>query len=161
MAGEGSARLALRLGSITLHAIGQLLPEQLKAFHNSNYIFPVRNMFQLSMSFRSDRLLHHAPLLVTLRAEDACPLRVPHRREKSSARVHGHRSRKDLGRKDCYWFEQSSRLMKGIPGAWRPYLEQIAALRVQSGDVLRLWPSTIVGETLFGLSEPSVSKVRL
>ncbi|VDN45353.1 unnamed protein product, partial [Gongylonema pulchrum] len=33
-------RLVLRIGSLTFNHIGQLLPEQLKAFHNSEHIFP-------------------------------------------------------------------------------------------------------------------------
>ncbi|VDK49033.1 unnamed protein product [Gongylonema pulchrum] len=34
-------RLVLRIGSLTFNHIGQLLPEQLKAFHNSEHIFPI------------------------------------------------------------------------------------------------------------------------
>lgn len=34
-------RLVLRVGSLIFNHIGQLLPEQLKAFHNSDHIFPV------------------------------------------------------------------------------------------------------------------------
>lgn len=38
-------RLVLRVGSLIFSHIGQLLPEQLKAFHNSDHIFPVRLCF--------------------------------------------------------------------------------------------------------------------
>ncbi|VDO54138.1 unnamed protein product [Brugia timori] len=34
-------RLVLRVGSLIFSHIGQLLPEQLKAFHNSDHIFPI------------------------------------------------------------------------------------------------------------------------
>lgn len=33
--------MMMRVGSLIFHKIGQLLPEQLKTFHNENYIFPV------------------------------------------------------------------------------------------------------------------------
>ena len=38
---------AIRIGSLILHNIGQLLPHQLNSghFHNRNYIYPVINHF--------------------------------------------------------------------------------------------------------------------
>jgi [histone H3]-lysine4 N-trimethyltransferase MLL3 len=38
--------MMMRVGSLIFHSIGQLLPEQLKTFHNSDYIFPVLNFSQ-------------------------------------------------------------------------------------------------------------------
>ncbi|VDK26392.1 unnamed protein product, partial [Anisakis simplex] len=36
-----STKLTLRVGTLIFHQIGQLLPEQLKSFHNSDFIFPI------------------------------------------------------------------------------------------------------------------------
>lgn len=36
-----NSQLGLRIGSLIFHQIGQLLPHQLKEFHNENFIYPI------------------------------------------------------------------------------------------------------------------------
>lgn len=38
---DSNTRLCLRLGALSFFQVGQLLPEQLKTFHNATHIFPV------------------------------------------------------------------------------------------------------------------------
>ncbi|KAG0715222.1 Histone-lysine N-methyltransferase trr [Chionoecetes opilio] len=127
----------LRIGSLILLAIGQLLPHQLQAFHTPYCIYPVG--YQVIRFYWSMRHLHK-------RCAYECSI---HDKE-------GQPEFRIIVKEDGY--EDQLYISCSPKGVWTKVLEPLAELR-QKADVVRLFPQYISGEDLFGLTEPAIVRI--
>ncbi|XP_066943900.1 histone-lysine N-methyltransferase 2C-like isoform X12 [Macrobrachium rosenbergii] len=127
----------LRIGSLTLLSIGQLLPNQLQAFHTPYCIYPVG--YQVVRFYWSMRRLHkRCAYECSIHEKDGQPeFRILVREE---------------------GFEDHTFVSCSPKGVWNKVLEPIAEMR-QKADVVRLFPQYISGEDLFGLNEPAIVRI--
>ncbi|VDN01426.1 unnamed protein product, partial [Thelazia callipaeda] len=127
-------RLVLRVGSLIFSHIGQLLPEQLKTFHNSDHIFPigynVRRIFW-SPSNPTDRIQYQCTIC-----------------DKASAPEFV------ISYKDGTEIRETS-----ASAAWNHVLMEVERMRDRNDGLLRLFSTNLTGENLFGLTEAAVSKM--
>ncbi|KAK8388323.1 hypothetical protein O3P69_020366 [Scylla paramamosain] len=127
----------LRIGSLILLAIGQLLPHQLQAFHTPYCIYPVG--YQVIRYYWSMRRLHK-------RCAYECSI---HDKD-------GQPEFRIIVKEDGY--EDHAFVSCSPKGVWTKVLEPLAELR-QKADVVRLFPQYISGEDLFGLTEPAIVRI--
>ncbi|XP_050716817.1 histone-lysine N-methyltransferase 2C-like isoform X5 [Eriocheir sinensis] len=127
----------LRIGSLILLAIGQLLPHQLQAFHTPYCIYPVG--YQVIRYYWSMRRLHK-------RCAYECSIHDKDGQPEFRIIV------KEDGYEDHVFISCSPK------GVWTKVLEPLAELR-QKADVVRLFPQYISGEDLFGLTEPAIVRI--
>ncbi|KAK6102077.1 SET domain family protein [Brugia pahangi] len=127
-------RLVLRVGSLIFSHIGQLLPEQLKAFHNSDHIFPigynVKRIFW-SITNANDRIQYQCTIC-----------------DKSSAPEFV------ISYEDGQEIRENS-----ASAAWNHILVEVERTRDKDDGLLRLFPANLTGDSLFGLTETAVSKM--
>ncbi|XP_068205977.1 histone-lysine N-methyltransferase 2C-like isoform X15 [Palaemon carinicauda] len=127
----------LRIGSLTLLSIGQLLPNQLQAFHTPYCIYPVG--YQVVRFYWSMRRLHK-------RCAYECSI------HEKDGQPEFHIIVREEGFEDHMFVSCSPK------GVWNKVLEPIAEMR-QKADVVRLFPQYISGEDLFGLNEPAIVRI--
>ncbi|KAI1731709.1 PHD-finger domain-containing protein [Ditylenchus destructor] len=128
-----STDMMMRVGSLIFQKIGQLLPEQLKTFHNENYIFPIG--YRVTRIFWSPNSAHE-------RARYECIVE-----DKSNSPEF------------CVMYESHEFRDKTPNGAWNRLLTSIMQCREKAGNMLRFFPNQTNGETLFGFNEPAISKM--
>ncbi|XP_071540275.1 uncharacterized protein trr isoform X3 [Panulirus ornatus] len=127
----------LRIGSLILLSIGQLLPHQLQAFHTPYCIYPVG--YQVIRFYWSMRQLHK-------RCAYECSIHENDGQPEFRITV------KEEGYEDHTFVSCSPK------GVWNKVLEPMAEMR-QKADVVRLFPQYISGEDLFGLTEPAIVRI--
>ncbi|CAI4230318.1 unnamed protein product [Auanema sp. JU1783] len=125
-------KMCMRLGALSFFNVGQLLPDQLKSFHNTNFIYP--NGYKAFRWFWS-------PVDAKVRVLFECTIQENELRP---------------------WFVVTGENMKfeGFTPieSWKPVLSEVEKLRAQS-DAIRFFPNIIEGETMFGLTEGAISKI--
>uniref|UniRef100_A0AC34GVX6 Histone-lysine N-methyltransferase n=1 Tax=Panagrolaimus sp. ES5 TaxID=591445 RepID=A0AC34GVX6_9BILA len=128
-----SSDMMMRVGNLVFYAIGQLLPEQIKSFHDANFIYPVG--YKVVRFFWHPGHLHERiGYECVIENKDNVPVfRVTF---------------------DEYDLRDSTPQF-----AWNRILNRIQTLRDRQKDVLRFFPSQVPGENLFGLNEIAISKM--
>ncbi|XP_029102170.1 histone-lysine N-methyltransferase 2C isoform X4 [Scleropages formosus] len=126
-----------RVGSLVLHTVGQLLPQQMAAFHGSSAIFPV--------GYESSRIywsMRHG----NRRCRYLCSIDEKEGSPEFIIRV------VEQGYEDL--------VLKGTTpkGVWDQVLEQVAQHRTETGT-LKLFPVYLKGEDLFGLTVSAVTRI--
>lgn len=130
---------AIRIGSMILHNIGQLLPHQLASgnFNNRSYIYPVgykatRIYWSINNCFRRCRYL------CSIDENDGLP-------EFTVTVI-------DEG------FERQTFTEKTPNAIWRNILSRIERLRIEN-DLVKLFSNYFTGEYMFGLMEPHIIRL--
>ncbi|XP_069504020.1 histone-lysine N-methyltransferase 2C isoform X2 [Ambystoma mexicanum] len=134
---RGERDHTFRVGSLIFHTIGQLLPQQMQAFHSSTALFPVgyeASRLYWSMRYANKRCRY----LCSIEEKDGVPWFVIRVVE------HGH---EDLVLSDTT-----------PKGAWDKILEPVACCR-KGTEILRLFPIYLKGEDLFGLTVSAVVRI--
>uniref|UniRef100_A0AC34REB7 Histone-lysine N-methyltransferase n=1 Tax=Panagrolaimus sp. JU765 TaxID=591449 RepID=A0AC34REB7_9BILA len=128
-----SCEMMMRIGSLVFYHIGQLLPDQMKSFHNSNFIFPV--------GYKVVRIFWH-PKDVERRIGFECTIEdnnnVPQFRVA---------------------FEDKEIRESSPNAAWTRILNALQQTREKNGNVLRFFANQLNGETLFGFHEIPITKM--
>ncbi|XP_022247469.1 histone-lysine N-methyltransferase 2C-like isoform X2 [Limulus polyphemus] len=124
----------IRIGSLILWNVGQLLPHQLQAFHSSTSIYPVG--YKAVRMYWSIRRLGK-------RCRYVCSIRDFSGKPDFQIQVQepGH---------DEFTLKDST-----PKGVWQQVLEPIQEMR-QQAKTINVFPNFITGEDLFGLTEPSI-----
>lgn len=127
----------LRVGSLILCNVGQLLPHQLQNFHTPNYIYPIGyqiKRFYWSMRQPNKRCRYVCSIAdVSGRPEFRVLVQEPH--------------------------QEDIELRDATPKAiWLRILEQLAQMRKEH-QLVQLFPKYVSGEDLFGLTEPAVVRI--
>ncbi|KAM4728821.1 histone-lysine N-methyltransferase 2C isoform 1-T1 [Anableps anableps] len=126
-----------RVGSLVLHAIGQLTPLQMSAFHSPTTIFPVGyEACRIYWSMRHGN--RRCRYVCSVEDNDGLP--------EFTIRV------VEQGYQDLILTDTSPK------GVWDKVLGPVAEKRAESGT-LRLFPVYLKGEDLFGLSVPAVTRI--
>ncbi|XP_075444004.1 histone-lysine N-methyltransferase 2C isoform X13 [Ascaphus truei] len=134
---RGERDHTFRVGSLIFHAIGQLLPQQMQAFHSLTALFPVgyeASRLYWSMRYANRRCRY----LCSIEEKDGFPLFV--------IRVIEH------GHEDLVLTDSTPK------GVWDKILEPVANCRKKS-EILRLFPVYLKGEDLFGLTVSAVARI--
>ncbi|XP_070974437.1 histone-lysine N-methyltransferase 2C-like [Oncorhynchus clarkii lewisi] len=126
-----------RVGSLVLHAVGQLTPSQMAAFHSTSAIFPVG--YEACRIYWSMR---HG----NRRCRYLCS--VEEREEQPEFRVRV----VEQGYKDLVLTDSTAK------GVWDKVLGPVADKRTEIGT-LKLFPVYLKGEDLFGLTVSAVTKI--
>ncbi|XP_037837713.1 histone-lysine N-methyltransferase 2C isoform X3 [Kryptolebias marmoratus] len=126
-----------RVGSLVLHAIGQLTPEQMSAFHSSTAIFPVG--YEACRIYWSMR---HG----SCRCRYVCSVEDSDGQPEFTIRVI------EQGYQDLVLTDTSPK------GVWDKVLGPVAEKRAETGT-LRLFPVYLKGEDLFGLTVSAITKI--
>ncbi|KAK3099196.1 hypothetical protein FSP39_000848 [Pinctada imbricata] len=137
--GQEDGNHLLRVGSLILHNVGQLLPHQIQTgkFHTRDYIYPV--------GFKSSRLYWSMRRLYK-RCRYNCKITEKEGRPWFIITV------VEPGCEDVTFQDSSPRAV------WNKILEPLDKLR-RAADLVKIFPNFITGEELFGLTEPSVVRV--
>ncbi|XP_063317746.1 histone-lysine N-methyltransferase 2C-like isoform X5 [Pelmatolapia mariae] len=126
-----------RVGSLVLHAIGQLTPLQMASFHSSTAIFPVGyEACRIYWSMRHGN--RRCRYICSVEERDGIP--------EFTIRVI------EQGYQDMVLTDTSAK------GVWDKVLGPVAEKRAESGT-LKLFPVYLKGEDLFGLTVPAVAKI--
>nr|XP_033787549.1 histone-lysine N-methyltransferase 2C isoform X5 [Geotrypetes seraphini] len=126
-----------RVGSLIFHTIGQLLPQQMQAFHSSTALFPVgyeASRFYWSMRYANKRCRY----LCSIEETDGFPV--------FQIRVI------EQGHEDLILCDTTPK------GVWDKILDPVADIREDS-ELLRLFPGYLKGEDLFGLTVSAVTRI--
>ncbi|XP_057712545.1 histone-lysine N-methyltransferase 2C isoform X1 [Corythoichthys intestinalis] len=126
-----------RIGSLVLHAIGQLTPAQMANFHSTTAIFPVG--YEACRIYWSMR---HG----NRRCRYVCSVEETEGQPEFTIRVI------EQGYEDLVLTDTSAK------GVWDKVLGPVAEKRTESGT-LKLFPVYLKGEDLFGLTASSVAKI--
>ncbi|XP_028283859.1 histone-lysine N-methyltransferase 2C isoform X3 [Parambassis ranga] len=126
-----------RVGSLVLHAMGQLTPPQMAAFHSSTAIFPVG--YEACRIYWSMR---HG----NRRCRYVCSVEDGDGQPEFTIRVI------EQGYQDLLLSDTSAK------GVWDKVLGPVSEKRTESGT-LKLFPVYLKGEDLFGLTVPAVTKI--
>ncbi|XP_033960540.1 histone-lysine N-methyltransferase 2C isoform X2 [Pseudochaenichthys georgianus] len=126
-----------RVGSLVLHAIGQLTPLQMAAFHSNTAIFPVG--YETCRIYWSMRHGNH-------RCRYVCSVEDRENVPEFSIKVI------EQGYKDLVLTDSSAK------GVWDKVLGPVSEKRNEVGT-LKLFPVYLKGEDLFGLTVPAVTKI--
>lgn len=127
----------MRVGSLILLSIGQLLPHQLQAFHTPNYIYPIGYKimrFFWSMKHPNKRC-RYVCSIVDVAGRPEFRIQVKEQNEDEIE------LRDDSAKKVC-----------------QRILAQIAKLR-KDNQLVQVFPKYISGEDLFGLNEPGIVRI--
>lgn len=129
----------LRVGSLILHCIGHLMPYQIVSckYHTRDYIYPVG--FKSSRFYWSMRRLYK-------RCRYVCSIYESDGRPGFKIQV------VEKGFEDLIMDDSSPR------GVWLKVLEPLDKMR-KNADLVKIFPSFITGEELFGLTEPTIIRV--
>ncbi|XP_053350621.1 histone-lysine N-methyltransferase 2C isoform X4 [Clarias gariepinus] len=126
-----------RVGSLVFHSVGQLLPQQMEAFHSSAAIFPVG--YEASRIYWSMRHANRrCRYLCSIDEKDGAP--------EFTIRV------VEQGYEDLVLTGSSPK------GVWDKVLEPVAEKRNETG-ILKLFPVYLKGEDLFGLTVPAITRI--
>ncbi|XP_065150686.2 histone-lysine N-methyltransferase 2C isoform X3 [Paramisgurnus dabryanus] len=134
---RGEREHTFRVGSLVFHSVGQLLPQQMQAFHSMSAIFPVgyeASRIYWSMR-RGNRRCHY---LCSIDENDGEPEFIIRVVEK--------------GYDDLILTGSSPK------GVWDKVLEPVAERRNETGS-LKLFPVYLKGEDLFGLTVSAVTRI--
>ncbi|XP_056148692.1 histone-lysine N-methyltransferase 2C [Lampris incognitus] len=126
-----------RVGSLVLHAIGQLTPQQMAAFHSPTAIFPIG--YEACRIYWSMR---HG----NQRCRYICSVEEGNEVPEFSIRVI------EQGYQDLVLTDTTAK------GVWDKVLGPVAERRTESGT-LKLFPIYLKGEDLFGLTVSAVTKI--
>ncbi|KAJ8303648.1 hypothetical protein KUTeg_018800, partial [Tegillarca granosa] len=137
--GQEEGNYILRIGSLILHSIGQLLPHQIMTgkFHTREFIFPV--------GYRSSRLYWSMRRLY-MRCRYICSILEGDGKPEFCIRV------VEKGFEDIIFRDSSPKLV------WYKVLEPLEKMR-RNADLVKIFPSFVTGEELFGLMEPTIVRV--
>ncbi|CAF1068255.1 unnamed protein product [Didymodactylos carnosus] len=129
----------LRIGSLVLHNVGQLLPHQLQsaAFHNRNFIYPVGyciTRFYWSMN-RPNRRCAYICSIIDVNNRPMFRVKV---------------------REEEYPEEEFTELT--AKAAWHKIVNSIDTLRRQNG-LVKMFTMFVSGEDLYGLTEPHIIRL--
>jgi histone-lysine N-methyltransferase MLL3 len=127
----------MRVGSLILLNVGQLLPHQLQAFHTPNYIYPIG--FKIIRFFWSMRRANK-------RCRYICSIVDVSGRPEFRVLV------QEINEEDIELRDQTPK------SVWQRILEPIAQLR-KDNNLVRVFPRYVTGEDLFGLTEPAVVRI--
>ncbi|XP_046682378.1 histone-lysine N-methyltransferase 2C-like isoform X2 [Homalodisca vitripennis] len=127
----------MRVGSMILLNIGQLLPHQLAAFHTQNYIYPIG--YKIVRFYWSMRVSNK-------RCRYICSIHEANGRPEFRVLI------QEPQQEDIELRDISAR------SVWVRVLEPLAALRKASNSV-QVFPRFVSGEDLFGLTEPAIVRV--
>ncbi|XP_070307360.1 histone-lysine N-methyltransferase 2C isoform X4 [Odocoileus virginianus] len=134
---RGEREHTFRVGSLVFHAIGQLLPQQMPAFHSPTALFPVG--YEASRLYWSTRYANRrCRYLCSIEEKDGRPVFV--------IRV------VEQGHEDLVLSDTSPK------GVWDKILEPVACVRKKS-EMLQLFPAYLRGEDLFGLTVSAVARI--
>nr|XP_015199931.1 PREDICTED: histone-lysine N-methyltransferase 2D isoform X3 [Lepisosteus oculatus] len=126
-----------RVGGLIFHAVGQLLPSQMAAFHSSSAIFPVG--YEATRIYWSTRLPNRRCCYrCRISEEDGRPL--------FEVRV------LEQGHEDLLLRESSPQAL------WDRVVEQVARLR-QEAEMLKLFTDHVKGEEMYGLTVHAVLRI--
>uniref|UniRef100_A0A674BEF3 Histone-lysine N-methyltransferase 2C n=1 Tax=Salmo trutta TaxID=8032 RepID=A0A674BEF3_SALTR len=134
---RGERRHTFRVGSLVFHTVGQLLPQQMAAFHSANAIFPVG--YRASRIYWSTRHGNH-------RCRYLCSVEENEGQPEFVVRVI------EQGYDDLVLTGASPK------GVWDKILEPVADRRNESGT-LKLFPVYLKGEDLFGFTVTAVTRI--
>ena len=131
----------MRIGSLVLLNIGQLLPTQLMNFHSSNCIYPVGYKAARFYWSRTE-LGKRNKYICSINEVDGSPEFVVEEQERG------------IAKKEAVVIARgkSPRLV------WREIVESVAQMNKQD-DHIKVFADQITGEDLFGLTEQSVSRI--
>lgn len=127
----------MRVGSLILLNVGQLLPHQLQAFHTPNYIYPIG--FKVIRFFWSMRHPNK-------RCRYICYIVDVSGRPEFRILV------KEVNEEDIELRDETPKKV------WQRVLAPIAKLRRES-RLVQVFPKYVSGEDLFGLAEPGVVRI--
>ncbi|XP_038546315.1 LOW QUALITY PROTEIN: histone-lysine N-methyltransferase 2C isoform X1 [Canis lupus familiaris] len=134
---RGERDHTFRVGSLIFHTIGQLLPQQMQAFHSPKALFPVG--YEASRLYWSTRYANRrCRYLCSIEEKDGRPVFV--------IRI------VEQGHEDLVLSDSSPK------GVWDKILEPVACVRKQS-EMLQLFPAYLKGEDLFGLTVSAVARI--
>ncbi|XP_036212111.1 histone-lysine N-methyltransferase 2C isoform X20 [Myotis myotis] len=134
---RGERDHTFRVGSLIFHTIGQLLPQQMQAFHSPKALFPVG--YEASRLYWSTRYANRrCRYLCSIEEKDGRPVFV--------IRI------VEQGHEDLVLSDTSPK------GVWDKILEPVACVRKQS-EMLQLFPAYLKGEDLFGLTVSAVARI--
>lgn len=134
---RGEREHTFRVGSLVFHAIGQLLPQQMPAFHSPTALFPVG--YEASRLYWSTRYANRrCRYLCSIEEQDGRPVFL--------IRV------VEQGHEDLVLSDSSPK------GVWDKILEPVACVRKKS-EMLQLFPAYLKGEDLFGLTVSAVARI--
>ncbi|CAH8555741.1 unnamed protein product [Schistosoma mattheei] len=141
-------KLKLRIGTLILHRIGQLLPEQLASgvFHTSNFIYPVGYWTsRIYWSFRhvGQRCRYDCRIEDSVRPDDVNRSLVDPILVKFTVEVIEPNEEK-------IFFEDTT-----CDGVWRKIINRINSSR-KCSSFSRILQDNIQGEVLYGLTEPHI-----
>ena len=132
-------KFVVRVGAVIFHQIGQLLPHQINSglFHTRDYIFPVG--FKTSRFYWSFRRINK-------RCRYVCKIQEKEGKPEFVLRVI------EADMEDLVFHEVSA------TAAWLRVLEPLEKQR-RDDDMVKMFPSYLSGEELFGLTEPSILRI--
>ncbi|XP_028345344.1 histone-lysine N-methyltransferase 2C isoform X9 [Physeter macrocephalus] len=134
---RGERDHTFRVGSLIFHTIGQLLPQQMQAFHSPKALFPVG--YEASRLYWSTRYANRrCRYLCSIEEKDGRPMFV--------IRI------VEQGHEDLVLSDTSPK------GVWDKILEPVARVRKES-EMLQLFPAYLKGEDLFGLTVSAVARI--
>ncbi|XP_074171171.1 histone-lysine N-methyltransferase 2C isoform X6 [Rhinolophus sinicus] len=134
---RGERDHTFRVGSLIFHTIGQLLPQQMQAFHSPKALFPVG--YEASRLYWSTRYANRrCRYLCSIEEKDGRPVFV--------IRI------VEQGHDDLVLSDVSPK------GVWDKILEPVASVRKKS-EMLQLFPAYLKGEDLFGLTVSAVARI--
>ncbi|CAF3363447.1 unnamed protein product [Rotaria sp. Silwood1] len=130
----------LRIGSLILHNIGQLLPHQLQSavFHNRNFIYPVGytvTRFYWSMR-RPNRRCAYNCSIIDVNNKPMFRIRIQENEDEPAQE----------------FLESSAKLV------WHKIVDAIDSLRRQHG-LVKMFSVFVSGEDLYGLTEPHIIRL--
>ena len=136
---QDEKKFVVRVGSLVIQNIGQLLPHQIQTgrFHNHDYIYPV--------GFKSTRF-YWSYRQINKRCRFICKIED----------VNGHPDFVVTVIEEG--FEKVILKDESCRGVWNKILEPLEKLRKEN-DLVKMFPPYIPGEELFGLTDPTVLKV--
>jgi [histone H3]-lysine4 N-trimethyltransferase MLL3 len=127
----------MRVGSLILLNVGQLLPHQLQAFHTPNFIYPIG--FKIIRFFWSMRHPNK-------RCRYICYIVDVTGRPEFRILV------KEVNEEDIELRDETPKKV------WQRILQPIAKLRKEQ-NLVQVFPKYVSGEDLFGLTEPAVVRI--
>ncbi|GMT20789.1 hypothetical protein PFISCL1PPCAC_12086, partial [Pristionchus fissidentatus] len=145
---DGTNRLMMRLGALTFHRLGQLLPEQLKTCHSDRFIFPLGYSAQ-RMFWSPHDARRRVKYTLSITEHEGKPLftvSMPPPRD-DLAVLQGH----PPNTTPIVWKKPTAE------EAWREVLDGVVRCRSHSGVFLRL--AQLEPECLFGLGEGVITKM--
>nr|XP_029516882.1 histone-lysine N-methyltransferase 2C-like isoform X7 [Oncorhynchus nerka] len=134
---RGEHRHTFRVGSLVFHTVGQLLPQQMAAFHSANAIFPV--------GYRASRI-YWSTRHGNRRCRYLCLVEENEGRPEFVVRV------MEQGYDDLVLTGASPKAV------WDKILEPVAERRNES-RTLKLFPVYLKGEDLFGFTVTAVTRI--